>query len=230
MFCPKCGSAIAQEDKFCRKCGGSVTQPQPINPAYPMHTPRPVMAQEFEKPRWWVILLGVLLIFTCIGMIIGIPLLVTESKKRLIGTPANNIGWVIAGFIFIGMLLIGAASSNTNKNSNKSEVKSVHNTTVSNTQATTSSSSTKPDIELISDTTESNDFAWYITGTVKNNTTKEYEFVHIEYILYDDTGAQVGTTTAGINNLEANGILRFKTTYITEKNATKYKLKEISKY
>jgi len=66
-----------------------------------------------------------------------------------------------------------------------------------------------------------------VVGTVKNNTDKEYSYVQVEINLYDDSGAQVGSTLDNTNNLEPGGTWKFKAV-IMEDNATKYRIKDIS--
>lgn len=70
-------------------------------------------------------------------------------------------------------------------------------------------------------------FAYYITGTIKNNTNKEYTYVQVTFNLYDADGAQIGTALANINNLEANGTWKFKAIGTTEEPAS-YKLADIT--
>lgn len=70
-------------------------------------------------------------------------------------------------------------------------------------------------------------FAYYVTGTITNNTNKEYSYVQVTFNLYDSSGAQIGTALANINNLEAGGTWKFSAIGGTEKAAS-YKLAEIT--
>ena len=70
-------------------------------------------------------------------------------------------------------------------------------------------------------------FAYYVNGTIKNNTDKQYSYVQVTFNLYDASGAQIGTAMANINNLEGNGTWKFKAIGGTQ-NATSYKLAEIT--
>lgn len=70
-------------------------------------------------------------------------------------------------------------------------------------------------------------FAFYVTGTIKNNTDKQYTYVQVTFNLYDADGAQIGTALANINNLESNGTWKFKAIGPTEKPAS-YKLADIT--
>lgn len=68
-----------------------------------------------------------------------------------------------------------------------------------------------------------------IVGTLKNNTKKQYSYAQVEFNLYDDTGAQVGSTLANINNLEPGGTWAFEAG-VLEGRATQAKLKGISSF
>lgn len=87
----------------------------------------------------------------------------------------------------------------------------------------------KPDLEVLESSFVRDEYSGKITGKIKNNTNKQYSYVQVEINLYDDSGAQVGSTLANINNLEANGIWNFEA-MVLEKAATKYKIKDITKF
>lgn len=102
----------------------------------------------------------------------------------------------------------------------------------SNNSLTTPSSlletqQTQEKFSLIDSEGSHDGFAYYVTGSIKNNTDKEYSYVQVTFNLYDAEGAQIGTAMANINNLEANGIWKFKAIGGTE-NASSYKLAEIT--
>ena len=73
---------------------------------------------------------------------------------------------------------------------------------------------------------------YYIEGYIQNNTEKEYSYVHVEFNLYDEEEALIGTASDTITNLEANGKWKFKaSSLLTSDETTKvasYKLKEIT--
>ena len=78
------------------------------------------------------------------------------------------------------------------------------NTTTTGTGSSTEMKQTQEKFSLI-DSEESHDgFAYYITGSIKNNTDKQYSYVQVTFNLYDADGAQIGTALANINNLEQN--------------------------
>jgi hypothetical protein len=66
-----------------------------------------------------------------------------------------------------------------------------------------------------------------IRGTVRNNTQKHYGYVQVEINLYDESGAQVGSTLANVNNLEANGTWRFEA-MVLEASAASARLKKVT--
>lgn len=49
-----------------------------------------------------------------------------------------------------------------------------------------------------------------ICGEIKNNTQNSYDYVQIVISLYDDSGAQIGSTIANILNLAPQSIWKFK--------------------
>lgn len=90
------------------------------------------------------------------------------------------------------------------------------------------SSSTASDLQLVESHVENGDYGTkYIVGSVKNNGGKTYKYVQVTINLYDNSGAQVGSTLANVNNLEPGGTWKFKAMWL-EKDATNYKVKEIT--
>jgi hypothetical protein len=59
-----------------------------------------------------------------------------------------------------------------------------------------------------------------ITGKVKNNTSKQYSYVQIQFNVYDKSGSQLGSAMANINNLEPNGTWKFNAVCVEEGIAT----------
>lgn len=74
--------------------------------------------------------------------------------------------------------------------------------------------------------TENDSYWTYITGTIKNNTNKEYSYVQVEINLYDESGNLINSTLDNINNLEANGTWKFKAMATSEFST--YKIKDIT--
>lgn len=70
-------------------------------------------------------------------------------------------------------------------------------------------------------------FAYYIEGTVKNNTDRSFSYAQITFNLYDKDGAQVGTAMDNISNLDANGTWKIKAIGMAD-NIASYKLAEIT--
>lgn len=102
-----------------------------------------------------------------------------------------------------------------------------NNTTQTGTNLTTETKQTQEKFTLVDSEGSYDGFAYYVTGTVKNNTKKQYSYVQVIFNLYDTDGAQIGTAMANINNLESNGTWKFKALGVTEQVAS-YKLAEIT--
>jgi len=101
------------------------------------------------------------------------------------------------------------------------------NTTQMGTNSTVETKQTQEKFTLIDSEGSHDGFAYYVTGSIKNNTNKQYSYVQVTFNLYDANGAQLGTAMANINNLEANGTWKFKALGVTEEVAS-YKLSEIT--
>lgn len=160
----------------------------------------------------------------------------SETKKKPIG---KIIIGVVAVLIVIGVIgnMAGGSTGGSASNPDSSTTVSTSDSTSTNTNestATTSDSKEAPAEEksepakekyTIADETldTSNQFAAAITGTLTNNTDKDVSYIQIEYVLYDESGAQVGTGFANTNNLKAGGSWKFEA-YTTAKP------EEVAKY
>ncbi|MFF2093930.1 FxLYD domain-containing protein [Paenibacillus sp. NPDC058174] len=85
----------------------------------------------------------------------------------------------------------------------------------------------KPKLEVLTHSVETDSFAGYIVGTVKNNTKKEYSYVQIQINLYDADGNQVGSALDNTNNLEAGGTWKFKAIALGD-DIDSYKIKDVT--
>lgn len=121
--------------------------------------------------------------------------------------------WFIILLVIAGISGVAFGDSNTNPTSTS---------TTSNTTTQTTERFTLVDSEGSFD-----GFAYYVTGSIKNNTDRQYSYVQVTFNLYDEDGAQIGTAMANVNNLEAKGTWKFKALGITEEVAS-YKLMEIT--
>ena len=66
----------------------------------------------------------------------------------------------------------------------------------------------------------------YISGIVKNNTSKKYSYVQITFALFDKAGNKVGTAMANENNIGAGETWKFEA--LALKDFSTYKLDEIT--
>ena len=101
------------------------------------------------------------------------------------------------------------------------------------TNSRTSTSITSEKFTLKEGHTGSSDkygISYTIECSIQNNTNKQYSYVQVTFNLYDADGAQIGTALANINNLEANGLWKFKAigSLGDGKSVASYKLMEIT--
>jgi len=86
----------------------------------------------------------------------------------------------------------------------------------------------KPALELLEKHDEIIDYNHYIIGTIKNNTSKKYNYVQVTFILTDDDMNQVGTAMDNINDLEPGATWKFKALIFDDSDVKHYKLGEIT--
>lgn len=141
------------------------------------------------------------------------PTVVVQKKK---GKGCLIAALVVVGIIVIIIIAIAAATS--------SAVKTVENNTVG---ITSSSWTDKFDVSAITLSAPDSIGAQYAEGTITNKTTKQYSYLQVEINEYDASGAQVGSTLANVNNLEAKGTWKFKAS-VTDQNVKSVKLKDVT--
>ena len=61
---------------------------------------------------------------------------------------------------------------------------------------------------------DENNIFYYISGTVTNNTNKDYSYVQIEFVCYDSQGNNLGTALDNTNNLLGNQTWKYKATFL----------------
>lgn len=248
MFCSKCGREVADNASFCQSCG---FQMKPDN-VTSTPTNQPISA---PKNKWTVFLLclflgglgvhrfyvgkvgtGILYLLTFglfgIGVLVDLVLILlgnfkdgsgqlltgsvsgSSAKGTAKGLKVIFIGvGVIVFLVIIGAILGGGDTSTPSTTSSSTSVKS--------------ETKKVPKLEVLDHKTITESYVRYVTGTIRNNTSREYSYVQVEINLYDSSGAQVGSTLANMNNLEPNGLWKFKAP-ILEENATSYKIKDVT--
>lgn len=70
----------------------------------------------------------------------------------------------------------------------------------------------------------------YITGSVKNLKGRDLSYAQITFNLYDADGAQIGTALDNINDLEEDGLWKFKALVFDDSAVASYKLTGIDSF
>lgn len=134
--------------------------------------------------------------------------------------PKQQLPSIAIVCIAIGAFIVIGAIGNALKGSSGS----------SSSSLSRDSAPSKPSLELLDKKDSVTEYgSSTIVGTVKNNSTKEYRFVMIEFNIYDSKDNQIGTAHDTISNLEPGGKWAFKA-LVLEKDFAKYKLKELKGY
>lgn len=136
--------------------------------------------------------------------------------------------WIIVLIVVAGAIGGGNSTSNTktNQSTQVNDTSSIEDTK----NEVENKEEKKEDLEIVGDITdESDQFATYISGVIKNNTDKKYSYVQVTFNLYDADGNLIGTALDNVNNLEANGTWKFKAMGISENGTVaSYKISEIT--
>lgn len=77
---------------------------------------------------------------------------------------------------------------------------------------------------------EEEDKTFYILGTLTNNTANYYDYIELEYIVYDEEGNILGNASATLNQLKKGKSWRFKIVYdgIDAKEVSSFELSNIN--
>ena len=154
-------------------------------------------------------------ITSVVGLILSIIGL-SNSKKE-----GQTDGLAIAGIVISAIPLVilvialatgaGSSTDTTNKvdDDNTTTEKAENDNQETKKQKETKTNERFTLLEhYVSD--ESNTFAMYIEGKVKNNRNKEYSYVQISFTTYDAEGNIIGSCFDNVNHLDANGTWKFK--------------------
>lgn len=135
--------------------------------------------------------------------------------------------WLIAVIVIVVLAII-AGSGGSNESSSSNNDKSSSST--SNTQ---SSSKPAEKFTLVDHqkSADSNEFAYYIEGHIKNNRDRNISYVQVIFNTYDAEGNTIGTCMDNQNGLDANGTWKFKAMCLENiDQIARYELKEITGY
>lgn len=69
---------------------------------------------------------------------------------------------------------------------------------------------TKPNVSCTIDKQYSDTYSYYVEGTCKNNGSKDYDYLQVEFICYDKEGNNLGTALANTNNLLSGQTWKYK--------------------
>ncbi len=148
-----------------------------------------------------------------------------EKKPRKKGKGCLiAVGVVVLLFILIGIIGSGGSEEEATAPPPEPEPEPIEQ---SEPVAPEPAEPTVPTLELIDHSDMVDGMTRYVVGTVKNNSSETFGYVQVEINLYDDSGAQVGSTIDNTNNLAPGGTWKFKA-LIFEDEATSYKIVDVT--
>lgn len=177
----------------------------------------------------WLVVLAVLFFWP-----VGLILLWTSPATRMSGritwtvlVALGTIMWLAVVGVFMGAAVSTLAPTRVTPAASTPQTISPDAPTRPASPAAPAAAKA-PNLELLDSATETGDFGIRsVVGTIRNNTSRTYGYVQVEINLYDDSGAQVGSTLANANNLEPGGSWKFSAPII-EDSATKFKVAGIT--
>lgn len=148
---------------------------------------------------------------------------IASNAKSCPGCGAKNKKpWFIVVALLVIIIAIASSGDNDSTTDNSSNVSG----------KVEASATKKEKFELVGEVEQETDqFATYLKGVIKNNSGKDCTYVQITFNLYDADGNQIGTALDNINNLEADGTWKFKALGMdVDGEIASYKLAEITGY
>lgn len=127
--------------------------------------------------------------------------------------------WIIVIIVIVVIAAIASAGGNDSSSSSSG----TNSGSTKTTEKFTLVDSYKSD--------DSNAYAYYIEGQIKNNKDKDFSYVQVTFITYDAEGNTIGSCLDNNSGLSANGTWKFKA-ICTEgvDEIDHYELKEITGY
>lgn len=128
---------------------------------------------------------------------------VVKEKKPIYKRP-----WFIVIVVLLALGVIGNAM-NGGKNSNNVAVES-------SADSPSDEAAPAAKYEISDVNVESDGFASYVTGIIKNNTDSDRTYVQVTFPCYDKDGNKLGDAIDNVNDLGAGKTWKFKAMYLGE--------------
>ena len=149
------------------------------------------------------------------------------KKKTTIGEFLSVcIGIVLAFVIFGGGSKTQDQTMNSPKpvNSIQQPTSTLATQNTTQNKVTVNSELSAEDLQFSKDT-----YTGFVKGKIVNTTGKKITYAQVEINLFDETGAQVGSTMANINNFEPNAVWKFEAPVLVQ-SAVSAKIAGITKW
>ena len=114
--------------------------------------------------------------------------------------------WISTLLIIIGVIIIFSTLGGNDEETAKEGDISNNNNASNNKEPVIE----KFTYEITSQYADDYGFGYYIEGSVRNNKNKDYSYVQIEFVCYDNEGNNLGTAIDNTNNLLGNQTWKFK--------------------
>lgn len=135
---------------------------------------------------------------------------------------------IILAIIVVFSVVASATGGDKNDSSNINSSQSSSSTTATDEHANDQAYQISKKFETVNEPEMTIEYGYpKINGSIKNISGKNLSYAQIQFSLYDEDGAQIGSAWTNINNLDADGIWKYEATGFDE-GAVSFKMTEIS--
>jgi hypothetical protein len=210
--CPACGGGVPTNEDRCPRCYTDMTRYAPVESSGPVdHVTGPVLSEDdrrriYEEER------------------ARIDARQSLQQSSLSAQFSTGCFWLFVAMFGLGLIgyFVRPTGSPITQPFGPSGSSSASNDYGSTTTAA------KDELEVLNWKWKTEEYGTRsITGTVRNNSSRTLGYAQVEINLYDETGNQVGSTMANVNNLQAGAKWNFEA-LVLEERATKAQIMRVS--
>ena len=134
---------------------------------------------------------------------------------------------IILAIIVVFGVAAGATGGNKSDSANINSSQSSSSTTATDEHANDQAYQISKKFETVSEPEMTIEYGYpKINGSLKNISGKNLSYAQIQFSLYDEDGAQIGSAWTNINNLDADGVWKYEATGFDE-GAVSFKMADI---
>lgn len=138
--------------------------------------------------------------------------------------------WILVVIVVLAIAGSGGSDSDSDSPADASNAAATVSQ-ASSTDDADEKASDEPYIVTDEEVDTSNSYYWTVTGKPADNTDRDIGYIPVEYVLYDEDGAQIGTAFDNTSNLKAGKTWKYSATCIDnidQSEIASYELAEVT--